>query len=598
MTTTTDAVQNLIAATAPFVVAEPHEAETVAGANATTATDETKPGTPVTKASEPDGGRTQAAMLVEFGHSAELFRDQQDRPFARFSTATRKHTALVSSGKFKDYLRRQFYAQQKSVPNDAALAGAIGVLTLEAGDGEKHDLSVRVARHGDAIYYDLCDDAGRAVRIDREGWAVESAPPILFMRHSHQQAQVEPKRGGDLDAVFSFLNVTPKFRELLKDWLVAAYIPDIPHPIPDFHGSKGSGKTLGQRVLRKLVDPSSVETLTLPRSDAELAQLFAHHWMPIFDNLDYLSPERANSLCKAVTGDGFTKRGLYSDDDDFVYQYKRVVLLNGVNIVTQRSDLLDRFILFQLERITDYREERELWAEFEEVRPYLFGAALDALSAAMACYDALDLPPLPRMADWAHWGAAIAEGSGDGAQAFLDVYADNLKIQTREAVEGDLVGQAVQELMQGSDDVNEEPTVLLRLLRVAALNKGLIELTGSGTVATKGWPKDAGRLSARLNHLSSNFADLGLELTSGHTGEARFIAIKHVPKAGRDRAHETGAATSSVSGVTSVRSRLQANAGNATNADRGNSVSTGRNGATPEIEPPGTEQQEEMEWET
>jgi len=45
-----------------------------------------------------------------------------------------------------------------------------------------------------------------------------------------------------------------------------------------------------------------------------------------------------DTLCRLVTGDGDSKRALYSDDEDFIYQLKRVILLNGINAPTERGD--------------------------------------------------------------------------------------------------------------------------------------------------------------------------------------------------------------------------------------------------------------------
>ena len=98
---------------------------------------------------------------------------------------------------------------------------------------------------------------------------------------------------------------------LLAVWLVAAFIPDIPHPIPNFHGEKGAGKSVGQRVLRRLIDPSQAVTLAFASEIREVVQQLAHYYAPIYDNLDPLSPWLSDLLCRAVTGEGFTKRELF-----------------------------------------------------------------------------------------------------------------------------------------------------------------------------------------------------------------------------------------------------------------------------------------------
>ena len=99
------------------------------------------------------------------------------------------------------------------------------------------------------------------------------------------------------------------------------------------------------RMLRRLVDPSSMETLSLPRDQKELVQTLAHHYVAMFDNVDTLQPWQSDMLCRACTGEGFSKRQLFAVDDDIIYSFRRCVGLNGINIAATRADLLDRSIL-------------------------------------------------------------------------------------------------------------------------------------------------------------------------------------------------------------------------------------------------------------
>ena len=111
----------------------------------------------------------------------------------------------------------------------------------------------------------------------------------------------------------------------------------------------------------------------------------------------------SDALCRAVTGKGFSKRALYTDDEDVIQTYRRCVGLNGINVAAHKPDLLDRSILFVLDPIlaSQRKWEQQFWSEFEDIRPLLFGAILDGLSRAMALRDSIQLEGLPRMADFA-----------------------------------------------------------------------------------------------------------------------------------------------------------------------------------------------------
>jgi len=484
---------------------------------------------------EDDEATSQTDMLVAIGREQDLFHDPQGTPFARVHIDGHLETWSLGSKSFKRWLQRQYFRQHAKAPGKDGVGSALGVLEgLAVFEGPEHALSVRVARHEDAIWYDLGDARWRAVRIDARGWEIVDDPPPIFRRYAHQQAQVVPLPGGDLMRLFDFLNVHPASRTLLACWLITAFVPDVPHPIPDFHGEKGAGKSVGQRVLRRLIDPSSAETLSFSSDTREVVQQFAHHYCPLYDNLDGLPIWLSDLLCRAVTGDGFSKRELYSDDDDVIYSYRRVILINGVNVIAQRSDLLDRSILIELMRIAPEvrREEREFWANFEAIRPHLLGAIFDALSRAIAVYERVQLPTLQRMADFTRWGAAAAEALGMGADAFVRAYAENLAIQTREAVEGDLVGSAVMALMDADDDDwSGTPTELLEALERVGETVRLFRRNASGKVDARGWPGAPHILSRRLKQVMSNLADFGVTLES-ERGDNRTITIRRVASQG------------------------------------------------------------------
>jgi hypothetical protein len=54
--------------------------------------------------------------------------------------------------------------------------------------------------------------------------------------------------------------------------------------------------------------------------------------------------------CKAVTGIGQTKRKLYTNDEDVVYEYKCCLGFSGINICLTEPDALDRSIVIELMR--------------------------------------------------------------------------------------------------------------------------------------------------------------------------------------------------------------------------------------------------------
>ena len=205
-------------------------------------------------------------------------------------------------------------------------------------------------------------------------------------------------------------------------------------------------------------------------------------------------------------------------------------MLSAINIPTHAPDLLDRSLLICLDRIPPDRRRREdeLARAFDAARPAILGGLLDALSGAMRVYPVLEIPELPRMADFATWGAAVAEALGislpvdgkvlRGAEAFLAAYTENVGHQTEEVLESDPVARAVRDFAHENGTWTGTASALLAAL--GAKHEAQMKAKDGG------WPKRADGLSRRLTVLQSTLADTGVSLRrNGRTNAARTITL-------------------------------------------------------------------------
>jgi len=477
------------------------------------------------KTGEAEKQESQADRLVALvtTEGVELFHDDLGDGFARVPVREHREVWRCRSKDFRRWLARRFWESEQKAPNPDALNAALNVIEAKARfDGEERRLHNRVAFYENAIWYDLADRDWRAVRVTGDGWEIVAGPPILFRRYSHQRPQPEPVRGGDLHDLLRFVNLRDPLQGLLLQvYVVCCFIPDIPHPVPVLHGSQGSAKTTLFRMLRGLIDPSATPTLSFPRDATELVQQLSHHWAPFYDNISSLPDWTSDLLCRAVTGEGFSKRELYSDDEDIIYQFRRCIGLNGVNVAAHKPDLLDRCILFGLEPIApdDRRPEDEIWQEFEAARPRLLGAVLDALASAMALRRSIRLTELPRMADFALWGCAVAKALGHSEEEFLAAYEGNTQARNEEALEASPVAAMVMELVEAQPEWEGTPSELLAEL------ERLAEAHRVNTKAAN-WPRAAHSLTRRLNEVRPNLAAIGITVTTRRDGRHRVITLQ------------------------------------------------------------------------
>lgn len=392
--------------------------------------------------------------------SLTLFHDQLGEPYAAFRNEGRQHIHKVTGSLFRRWLAHKVYKETGKMPSEQQLQQRLRVLEGQAYfDGPCIPLHVRVAWHDGSLYYDLGD--WRAVRVTREGWEIVEDPPILFRHFAHQQPQVEPVPGGRLDLLDGLMNLASESdRLLLKVYLVTALIPDIPRPILAVHGPQGSGKSFLFRLLKKLLDPSALETLSAPDNPREFVQLASHHLSLYFDNMASLPIWLSDGLARLSTGEGYSKRMLYTDDDDVVYAIKGLGGVNGINLVASKADLLDRCLILSLERIPEdrRRQETELVAAFEEARPLILGALFDVLARAMKELPSVNRTSWPRMADFARWGCAVARALGYSEKDFLRAYMGNIEEQNAEALLASPIAQAVLYFMRGREQWSGTPS--------------------------------------------------------------------------------------------------------------------------------------------
>ena len=291
---------------------------------------------------------------------------------------------------------------------------------------------------------------------------------------------------------------------LVVAWLLAALRNRGPYPVLILSGEQGSAKSTFSAVLRALIDPNTAPLRALSREDRDLFIAANNGHVLTFDNVSGLPTWISDTLCRLATGGGFAVRQLYSDQDEVLFDATRPVILNGIEDIVARPDLADRGLFLTLEPIPeDQRQpEGELWAAFEQARPFILGALLDAVVVGLEREPEIRLDRYPRMADFALWSTACETTFWESGR-FITSYDRNRADAVANVIEADPVANAVRDLMAVRTVWTGNALTLLGALS---------EVAGERIAKAKTWPDGPRALAGRLRRAATFLRKTGIEV--------------------------------------------------------------------------------------
>jgi hypothetical protein len=479
-------------------------------------------------------GPPQAQRLIDIAkEAADLFRTTDGEPYASAVTRGRREAWKLGSSNFQTWLTGRFYTETGKAPQPAAVSAAIGCLKAHAiHEGETHQVHVRVGREDGVVYLDLADETGSVVRIENGAWSVTRNSAVRFLRPKGLQPLPTPTRGGSVDDIRKFVNVDDEDTlRLIVAWTIAALNASGPYPALCVQGVQGSAKSTLTKLLRSLVDPSSVPLRRLPHDVRDFMISASNSQVLAFDNLSGMQPWASDVMCCLTTGGGLTTRSLYSDTDETLFHACRPVILNGIDAGVTRGDLLDRSVMVNLPAIRDHqrRDERSYWQDWERVRSGVLGALLDALAAALARADSVVLPGLPRMADFARLIVAAEPQLGWSEGSFMAAYAGNRVDAIDTGLEADPLALAIRTLVEQLDSSDSSDSSARAWSGTATQLLSKLGGQFGDERKPKRWPTTPESLGKGLNRVIPGLAEAGWAVVE-RTGK-RTITIARPPGA-------------------------------------------------------------------
>lgn len=442
--------------------------------------------------------KTQAQLLVELGNELfDLRVNESGQVVGIPKDGPRIARPLKGQGSVQSSLVARFYQRFAKPPSTTALMGAVSVLESGAGNQRPVRTPLRLARMADRLVIDMGDPEGRVILVGDGRWGLAAQAPedVCFRRTSMTGALPTPRRGGDVDLLRRVINVRTEDWPLIVAWLTCALL-DVQTPILALLGQQGSGKSFAGRVLVSTVDPGLAPLRAMPHRPDDWAVTASGSHAFGLDNVSRIKPDMSDALCRAVTGEGYAKRSLYSNDDIHVLTYQRAMLLTSIDPGALQGDLGERLIPVELRAIAPKRrrKESELRAQAERIAPRVFGALLDLAAYVLA--NPVELDEVPRMADAAHVMAALDAKRGTDT---LDAYKRSAEIVINTVLESDPLAAAVVRLMQGRDQWRGTATSLLADLTAVAVSDSFGRISN--------WPANAKLLSERLARMAPALRD-------------------------------------------------------------------------------------------
>ncbi|MEV8455857.1 ATP-binding protein [Streptomyces sp. NPDC052095] len=464
-----------------------------------------------------------AARIVAMARGQYRFVTSPDgRPYAVALDGPNIALPLRNKGGLRQRLARQFAdAYPGEIASQSALADAMTVLEGIAEDTDPEPVHLRVGRDpAGAVVVDLGSTDGRAVVVAATGWNVVDRAPVLFRRSGAMAPMPAPVLNDDgLAELHALLNMDQAaFRQLVA-WLVAAWIPDIPHPALVCKGEQGTGKSKAAQMFINLIDPSPAAKRSQPRDEKAWSRQAFSSWALCLDNVSTIPPWLSDTLCKAVTGDGVVDRALYTDDDVVVLTFKRVLAMTTIDAGALAGDLAERVLMLDLQLIDSERRrsEEELDTAFDTVRPAVLAALFDVLAGVLAVLPSVRLESMPRMADFARVLAAVDQTQGWNTLG--DYLATSANVAT-DAMEGDPFAMALAHLVEQAGTWQGTAGQLLEALPAPL-------------VRPPNWPKDATRASGRVKRLAPLLRSIGITVDdtqrSADRHRHRLLTLSRTP---------------------------------------------------------------------
>lgn len=397
---------------------------------------------------------------------------------------------------------------------------------LLTNPGETTKILPRVGLGEDGPEILLDSYKGRVVQFIDGKYRVVRGGTATFIHSESAEALPKPIRLKTIRQgikLFRELTRLPKKECMLVIlWILHAYMPYGPYLLLIIYGESKSGKSFLTEFIRLLVDPSKVLTRGCPTNERELFSAAQSNHVIAIDNASSMSKKIFDALCRMSTGGGVSVRKGNRLVDEKVYGACRPVIINSIDEIGLRNDVLQRAIVIRLPQAKSHTFPEPLLEKFMEARPKILGSLFQAVAHGLTHLGQVDQEGPFRMAGFLALSMAAGSAFGWSEEEILDVYATNQAEAFSMLGESDALLVAIRELVHREGEWHGTASDLLKRVREIAF-KGTL----SDEVDVKGFPKAANALSVQLDRAREALLSFGINFERDRApgGRKRLIHL-------------------------------------------------------------------------
>ena len=394
-----------------------------------------------------------------------------------------------------------------------------------------YNINQRTTFFNNKIYIDLSDTNDHTIVVISRNEIEEYDGTEIPLLESRNNMLSLPRhdRNADIDDLMTLIDkyfmVDGNYKLLLAVYMVTLFIQPIQTPILLLTGSKGSGKSVCLKFLKKLVDPTKEDISIFPNGERDLSIILNNSYFVAFDNVSShsISSNASDMLCVAITGGVKIARKLYTDGE-LVHMYlKNKIAMTGIGNLVSKSDVLDRSLIIPLKRINAEKRKSPaiLEEQFEKDIPQFLGSIYKILQETLNTIDDVNIKNISRLYDFCRYGFAIAEviGKGNG-EKFIKQYEETLKELNMIALQENCVAICIIKLMENRYEYIGSMTDLYKKVCIIA-EQDFIDRKHN-------FPRATNIFSTHLEGIKSNLEEVGIVYTKRNVGSHKEVHLTNL----------------------------------------------------------------------